>query len=182
MSKKVFIISSSLRTDSNSELLAKSFAKGAEEAGNKVEMISLKDKKIAFCKGCLACQANKSGRCIIKDDANAIAQKMAKADVIVFASPIYYYGLSGQLKTLLDRANGLYGSAYAFRDIYLLLSAADEGKNVPNKAITGLQGWIDCFEKASLVKTIFAGGVNNPGDIKEHPALRNAYKTGKKIQ
>lgn len=83
--KKVLVISSSIRAKSNSEILADSFARGASDAGNEVEIISLKDKKLAFCKGCLACQ--KIGRCVIDDDANTIADKMKQADVIAFASP-----------------------------------------------------------------------------------------------
>ena len=95
--KKVLVLSSSLRKGSNSETLAQEFAKGAAEAGNKVEFESLRGKKIGFCMGCLACQ--KKGKCVIKDDANAITKKMESADVIVFATPIYYYEMSGQPKT-----------------------------------------------------------------------------------
>ena len=85
--KKVLVLSSSLRKGSNSETLAQEFAKGAAEAGNKVEFESLRGKKIGFCMGCLACQ--KKGKCVIKDDAPAITKKMESADVIVFATPIY---------------------------------------------------------------------------------------------
>ena len=88
--KKVLIISTSLRNGSNSELLAKETAKGAKEKGHKVEFVSLKNKKIAFCKGCFACQ--KLGKCAIKDDANKITEKIKKSDVIVWATPVYYYG------------------------------------------------------------------------------------------
>ena len=130
--KNVLVISSSLRTKSNSEAMAQEFAKGAAEAGNKVEVVSLRGKKISFCTGCLACQ--KKGKCVINDDANAITAKMKKAEVIVFATPIYYYEMSGQLKTMLDRANSLYVSDYKFREIYLLTSAADTDKKAMNIA------------------------------------------------
>ena len=79
---------------------------GARETGHKVEKVSLKDKTIGFCKGCLACQ--KTGNCVIQDDAGEIVEKMLHADVLVFATPVYYYEMSGQMKTLLDRANPLY--------------------------------------------------------------------------
>lgn len=105
MSKQVLIISTSLRKNSNSEALADAFAKGAQSAGNHVEQVTLRDKALAFCKGCLACQT--TGNCVIKDDAVSITEKMCSADVIVFATPIYYYEMSGQMKTLLDRANPL---------------------------------------------------------------------------
>lgn len=89
MAKKVLIISTSIRPNSNSEILANAFADGARTSGNEVELISLKNKTIDFCKGCFACQ--KLGHCVIKDDANAITEKMLNADVIVWATPIYYY-------------------------------------------------------------------------------------------
>lgn len=178
--KKVLVISSSLRLRSNSEALADEFIRGASEAGNEVEKITLKDKEIHFCKGCLSCQ--KTQKCVIKDDAPAIVEKMHDADVIAFASPIYYYEICGQLKTLLDRANPLYPSDYRFRDIYMLTSAAEDEEYVPERAVTGLTGWIDCFENARLAGTVFAGGVNGPGETKGHPALKQAYEMGIQIK
>ncbi len=177
--KKVLVISSSLRPGSNSEALADAFIRGAAEAGNEVEKITLKEKEIRFCKGCLACQQTQ--RCVIADDAPAIVAKMHDADVLAFASPIYYYEMCGQLKTLLDRANPLYSSDYRFRDIYMLTSAAEERAHVPERAVAGLTGWIDCFGKACLAGTVFAGGVTKPGETKGHPALVRAYEMGKTI-
>lgn len=178
--KNILVISTSLRAHSNSEALADEFARGAAEAGHKVEKITLRDKDIRFCKGCLACQ--KTQRCIINDDTSTIVEKIHDADAIAFASPIYYYEMSGQMKTLLDRANPLYPSDYHFRDIYMLTSAAEDERTTPERAVIGLTGWIDCFEKARLAGTVFAGGVNAPGAIKNHPALTEAYELGKKIQ
>lgn len=177
--KKILVISSSLRAKSNSECLANSFANGAIDAGNEVEIINLKDKNLAFCKGCLACQ--KIGKCVINDDANAITDKMEQADVIAFASPVYYYSISGQLKTLIDRANSLYSRNYKFRDIYFLSTAAEDEKETFEGAEKAIQGWIDCFEKAELKGKVYCGGVNNGGDIKENTTLQNAYEMGKNV-
>lgn len=179
MAKKVLMISTSLRNNSNSESLAESFAKGAEAAGNTVEIISLRDKTIGFCKGCLACQ--KTGRCVISDDAVEITERMKEAEVIVWATPIYYYEMSGAMKTMIDRANALFSADYAFRDIYLLSAAAEDEKGVDEGAVHGLQGWIACFEKAQLKGTVFAGGVDRAGEIADHPALKEAYEMGKSI-
>lgn len=179
MSKKVLVISTSLRKNSNSETLADAFLAGAKASGNQVEKISLRGKKIAFCQGCLACQNTQ--KCVIEDDAVTIAAKMKEADVITFATPIYYYEMSGQMKTMLDRANPLFSSNYAFRDIYMLTTAAEDGNEVPEKAINGLQGWIDCFEKAHLAGSVFADGVTDGGSIKGHHALQQAYDLGKAI-
>lgn len=178
--KKILIISTSLRSQSNSHAMAEEFAKGAEAAGNEVELISLRDKEIKFCKGCLACQ--KTGKCVIADDAPAIVAKMHDADVIAFATPIYYYEMSGQMKTLLDRANPLYGGDYHFTDIYMLTSAAEDEPETPARALTGLGGWIDCFERASLKNSVFAGGVTAPGEVTGHKALIDAFELGKSIK
>ena len=105
---KILVIATSLRPKSNSDTLAMEMIRGAEEAGHKVEFVSLKSKQISFCKGCLACQ--KTEKCVIKDDAVEIAEKVKLADTLVFVTPIYYYEMSGQMKTLLDRLNPLFPS------------------------------------------------------------------------
>ena len=94
MAKKICVIKTSLRLNSNSDQLADAFIQSAKESGNDVIEISLKDKKIAFCKGCLSCQ--KLGHCVIDDDANIITEKIKQADVVVWVTPIYYYEMSGQ--------------------------------------------------------------------------------------
>lgn len=177
MSKKIVIISASLRKGGNSEMLAAEFEKGALKAGNEVEIISLRDKSIGFCRGCLACL--KRGTCVISDDAVEIAEKIRNADVLVFATPVYYYSVSGQLKTMLDRANPLYGSDYRFTDVYLLATAAEDEKTTVEGAEKAVQGWVDCFERARLSGVIFAGGVDGVGEIAGHPGLAAAYEAGK---
>lgn len=176
--KNILIITSSPRKNGNSNALANEFARGAKESGNNVEVISLIGKKIEFCHGCLACQ--KSQKCIIKDDMAEINEKLLNADVVVFATPIYYYSVSGQLKTVFDRANPLYSADYKFREVYLLASAAEDEETTVEGAIKATQGWVDCFEKAKFIKTVFAGGVGNVGDIAGHKALAEAYELGMK--
>ncbi len=179
MSKKVLIISTSPRKGSNSDTLAESFADGARSAGHEVEKISLAGKDIKFCRGCFACQQTK--RCVIRDDADEIEQKMELADVLVFATPIYYYEMSGQMKTMLDRGNPLFTTDYKFRDVYFLSTASENEAYVPERAESGLQGWIDCFERARLAGSVFAGGITMTGDIKNHPSLKKAYDMGRNV-
>ncbi len=179
MSKTVLIISTSLRKNSNSDALADAFLEGAKSAGHDVEKISLSGKKIEFCRGCLACQTTQ--RCVIRDDADQIEQKMQNADVLVFATPIYYYEMSGQMKTMLDRGNPLYTTDYNFRDVYFLSSAAEDEEGVDSRAVNGLEGWIACFPKSRLAGKVFAGGVGATGDIKGHKALKEAYEMAIKI-
>lgn len=179
MNKNVLIISTSPRKGGNSDILADEFMSGAKDAGHNVEKINLYEKELGFCKGCLACQ--KTQKCIIRDDANEIVEKMLSCEIIVFATPVYYYGMSGQMKTMLDRSNPLYTTDYAFRDIYLLATAAEEEETCIDGTITGLQGWIDCFEHAKLLGVVRGVGATLPGDIKEnHSAMKSAYDFGQK--
>ncbi len=179
MNKKVLIVSSSFRRKGNSARLAEEFMKGAVDAGNDVEFISLHDKKIGFCRGCLVCQKTK--KCVISDDADIIRDKMLHADVLVFATPVYYYGISGQLKTLLDRCNPLFASDYKFREIYLLFAAAEDSDDAEQRTLAGFDGWVVCFEKAALRGYVFCGGVNDVGDIEGNKKLEEAYQMGKSI-
>lgn len=179
MSKRVLVITTSLRPRSNSEALADEFMRGAMESGHEVEKISLRDKNIQFCRGCLACQHTR--KCVIMDDMSSIIGHMHDADIIAFATPIYYYEMCGQMKTLFDRANPLYGSDYCFRDIYLFTAAAEDEEEVPQRAVGGLEGWIACFPKARLSGSVFAGGVTGMGEIVGHKALAQAYEMGKNV-
>lgn len=140
---------------------------------------SLQDKQICFCKDCLACQ--KTGRCMIEDDMEDIRAKMLTSDVIVFATSVYFYEMCGQMKTMIDRSNPLFASAYTFREIYLLAVAADIGDYTVDRTISGLQGWIDCFDGVVLQGVVFCGVVTVPGDIKENDVLNRAYELGKKV-
>lgn len=179
MNKNVLIISSSPRKGGNSETLAASFARGAQEAGNRVETVYLRERQYSFCKGCFACR--KLGHCVINDDAVELAARMHDADVLVFVTPVYYYSVSGQLKTILDRANPIYDTDYAFTKAYLLATAAEDEPETVEGTEKAVQGWVDCFPRCELVETVFAGGVNEVGEIVGHPALEKAYQVGKEV-
>lgn len=180
MSKQVLILSSSLREHSNSDMMADAFAEGARAAGHDVEKIRLSGKEIRFCQGCLACQNTK--RCVIHDDADDIVQNhMLGADVLVFSTPIYYYEMSGQMKTLLDRANPLYSANYRFREVYLLAAAAEEEDSAWKRAASGLEGWIECFPEAKLCGAVFGGGYTQAGSIRDSACLQKACEAGKSL-
>ena len=178
---KVLVIKTSLRAKSNSDILADRLIAGAKDAGHEVEQISLKGKKINFCIGCFSCQ--KTQKCILKDDAVEIAEKVKNADTLVFVTPIYYYEMCGQMKTLLDRMNPLYSSDYRFRKVYMLSTAAEDEETTPEKAVNGLIGWVDCFENATLAGSLFCGGINDPGEANvKAEELDEAYTFGKGIE
>ena len=180
MAKKVLIISTSLRGGSNSDILANECAKGAKEAGHDVELLSLKGKDIKYCIGCLSCQRN--GMCVLKDDVADIMAKVKDAEVIVYATPIYYYEMCGQMKTLLDRLNPLYSTDYSFRDIYMIATAAENDESAFEKAYNGLQGWVDCFEKASLKGMVGGGGIDAANIAASHvDVMKKAYGIAAKL-
>ena len=180
MGKRVLVLSTSPRRDSNSEALALAFARGAEESGHEVEVISLRGREVQFCRGCFACQ--NTGKCVIRDDMQEIVAKMEQSDVLAFATPIYYYEMSGQMKTLLDRGNPLFVADYRFRDVYFFSSAAEDEESVPARAQSGLEGWIECFPKARLAGSVFGGGVTGTGEMKDHPErLEAARELGRHV-
>ena len=178
---KVLVISTSLRAKSNSDILTEKLIEGAKASGHDVEYISLKGKNIGFCIGCLACQNTR--KCVIKDDAVTIVEKVKNADTLVFATPIYYYEMSGQMKTLLDRLNPLYPSDYKFRNVYMLSVAAEDEEFVSKKAESGLQGWVDCFGKARFLGSLFCGGIGDMGEAsKKTEELNEAFEFGKALK
>jgi multimeric flavodoxin WrbA len=178
--KKVLIISTSLRNNANSEILAHETERGAKDAGHQVEFVSLKDKEINFCKGCLACQ--KLGKCVINDDANEITSKMKEADIIVWATPIYYYEMTGQMKTLIDRANSLFAAGKNFSEVYVITTSADSSNGVIQTVLNGVNGWIACFDGVKLSGYLEAGGLEGPNEAQNSKDLmQKAYDMGKNI-
>ena len=177
--KKVFILSATPRKNGNSELLAQQFAKGAEESGNIVTKVNVRDIELKFCLGCLYCSSH--GACVQKDGMNALYDEFSSSDVIVFATPISYYEMSGQMKTFLDRLNPLYYRENKFKEVYLLATSADTEERAMDGAVKGLEGWIECFDGVELKGVIRATGVEKAGEVKDTPAFAAAYETGKTV-
>lgn len=178
--KRVLVISASLRAAHNSDHLAKVFCDGAAAAGHSVEYISLKGKKLGFCLGCSACHATR--RCVLQDDASEIIAKMKEADVVVFATPIYFFEMCGQMKTLLDRTNPMFMSEYNFRDVYLLAAAHDDRPAAIDRCISGVEGWLECFDRARLAGVVRGNGLSEYGDAqKAEELLRQIYEMANHI-
>ena len=174
--KKVLIISASMRPDSNSHALCEKVAEGVRAAGNEAEVVRLKGKTIGFCTGCYACQ--KTGKCVIKDDANEIVEKICAADAVVFGTPVYYFSIAGQLKTLLDRAVFKWPEPNG-KPYYLVATMAENEEWDLVKA--PIQGFIDCFSGATLAGEVLAGGVYEQGAVKSTKFMDEAFKLGKSI-
>lgn len=176
--KKVLIIAGSPRKDGNSDLLAQQFAKGAEEAGNNVEIIYIRDLNLGYCIGCWACL--KTGHCFQKDAANDIHAKMLAADVVCFATPVYYYSVTAQMKTFIDRMNPLY-SHMKDKDFYYMVTAVETDHKQLDRAIDTLEGFADCFDDIRRCGRVYGGGAEQKGDIKNTPAYNEAYEMGKNV-
>lgn len=177
MSKKVLIIGGSPRINGNSEILSDQFAKGAIDGGNQVESISLAGKKLGFCTACYACQ---KGECPQKDNAPAIIRKMLAADVIVLATPVYFYTMTAQLKALIDRSVMVYPQIKE-KEFYFLMTMADSDENNFAGTLAALRGFVLCCENSVEKGIVQAAGVYEKGAILNHPAMIKAYQLGRAV-
>lgn len=182
MTKKVLILSSSPRRGGNSDTLCTEFMRGAIESGHEVEKIFLRDKTIHYCTGCSVCSLDKKP-CPQKDDAAGIIDKMLAADVIVIGTPIYFYAMSAQLKTFLDRCCGAY-TEMNDKELYFVAAGAegDEGRENLERVFDNLMGFVDCLENPTVKGKILATGVWHVGEIVGNPAMAEAYEMGKHIK
>lgn len=178
MSKKVLILSGSPRRGGNSDMLCDEFAKGSAEAGHEVEKIRVAEKGIGCCRACYACKD--TGECIIKDDMAEVLQKMIDADVLVLASPVYFYSIDAQLKALIDRTVARWLEVKD-KEFYYIVTAADEGRASAETTVACFRGYADCVQGAKEMGVIYGMGVYEKGAIESHPAMREAFEMGKAV-
>ena len=178
MGKNILIISGSPRKGGNSETLCDKFASGAAESGNNVEKIWLGSKKIGFCLGCLNCE---TGKCPQKDDAALIGQKMLDAEIIVLATPVYFYSMCAQLKALIDRCV-MYYPKMENKKFYFLMTMADTDEENFKGTIASLDGFVECCPGSKVEGMICASGVYGKGEIDTTSYPEAAYNLGKEIR
>ncbi len=176
--KKVLILSGSPRKNGNSDILCDEFMKGAEEAGNEVTKIRVAEKSIGFCRACYACKKN--GKCVIDDDMSNLLQKMIDADVIVLASPVYFYSIDAQLKAVIDRTVARWLEVKN-KEFYYIVTAADKETASAETTLACFRGYADCVEGAKEMGVIYGMGVYEKGEINSTPAFKKAYEMGKKV-
>jgi multimeric flavodoxin WrbA len=177
MAKKVLILSGSPRKDGNSELLCDQFIRGATEAENQVEKIFICDKRINYCTACDACQGN-GGRCVQKDDMAEILDNMIDADVLVMSTPVYFYTMNAQMKTLIDRTYARY-TEVSNKEMYFIMTAAVSNKELLERTLESFRGFTACLSGAKEKGVIYGTGAWSKGDIKRSPAMDDAYEKGK---
>ena len=178
MSKSVLIISSSPRKAGNSDLLCDSFMQGAQDAGHSAEKIVLRERKIGFCTGCGFCQTHQ-GKCSQRDDMKDILEKMVAADVIVLATPVYFYSMCAQLKVFIDRVCPRY-TEVSNKKLYLIATAADTSKAALDGTIAGFRGFLDCLDNVEEAGILYGTGFHNLGEVKGKPIMKTAYDMGGK--
>lgn len=181
MTKKVLIISSSPRRGGNTDALCNEFMRGASEAGHEVEKVFLHDKTILYCTGCSTCSLH-GKPCPQKDDAAEVVSQMVAADVIVLSTPVYFYAMSAQMKTLIDRCCGLY-TQMTNKEFYFIAAGAETEEESEKLAhvFDNLMGFLDCLENPIVKGKILATGVWHVGEIKGNPVMEEAYEMGKSI-
>ena len=177
--KKTLILSSSPRRGGNSDTLCNEFLRGAREAGFPAEKIFLGDKAIRYCTGCSVCSLY-GKPCPQKDDMSEILDKMLAADVIVMATPVYFYTMSAQMKTLIDRCCGPY-TEMKNKEFYFIATAAEEDNGIMDRIVANFMGFLDCLENPTVKGTLFCGGVWHVGEVEGNPTLRQAYEQGKRV-
>lgn len=177
MSKTILVLSSSPRKGGNSDLLCEQFVAGAKDAGHHAEKIFLKDKKINYCQGCGACLNGKKP-CPQKDDMGEVLGKMVAADVIVMATPVYFYTMCAQMKTLIDRTCSRY-TEIRNKEFYFIVTAADSNKRSLERTLEEFRGFTSCLSGSTEKGVVYGTGAWNAGDIKRSDAMKQAHDMGR---
>ena len=173
--KNVLIISSSPRKNGNTNCLCEQFKKGAEAKGHHVYLVRIMEKKIGFCLACDACMKN-GGKCVQKDDMAAILDLYNKADVLVLATPVYFYGISAQMKTFIDRTYPIW-QHLGKKDVYYIV-AAGLGTDIIERSLGDITGFVEHLEEYKIAGKIYAPNLMEAGAVKELDVYKEAYDIG----
>jgi multimeric flavodoxin WrbA len=176
MGKKILVLAASPRKGGNSDILCGEFIKGAEEAGHETEKIYITDKEINYCLGCGACRKN--GVCVHKDDMAWILEKMFSGDVLVLATPVYFYSMNAQMKTLIDRTHARF-LEIKNKEVYIIVTGGANAEHYFSAAVEGLRGFISCLPGAREKGVVYGINAGEAGTVKETPAMKKAYEMGK---
>ncbi|MBQ9647533.1 MAG: flavodoxin family protein [Oscillospiraceae bacterium] len=179
MSKKVLILSGSPRRGGNSDLLCDEFLRGALEAGNDAEKIFIRGKKIAPCAACYYCKDH-DGACAIKDDMAEVLDKMQAADVIVMASPVYFYSIDAQMKAVIDRCVARWTNI-PNKEFYYIMTSAEDSDTVMDCTLECFRGFAACLDGAVEKGVICGKGVYEKGSVQSKAVMREAYEMGKAV-
>ena len=175
--KKILILEGSPRRNGNSAILSDEFARGAEKAGCSVEKVHIAGKKVAGCLGCNACYRN-GGACVQKDDMAEIREKMLAADVIVLASPVYFYSMTAQMKAVIDRTYAFYQQLEGKTFSFLITCGAPDAA-FTETMLAALRGFTCCVPNAKEGGVVLGVNAMEAGDIRGSKAMAEAYALGR---
>lgn len=178
MNKKVLVISGSPRKNGNSDQLCKAFIEGVKTAGHSFEKISVREKQIGYCLACYACR--ESHQCFQNDDMQEILKKIIAADVLVLASPVYFYSINAQMKALIDRTLARW-LEIKNKEVYYIVTAAEDNAAVMERAVECFRGFADCFAGMQEKGVIYAHGVYEKGAVAQTDYLEKAKNMGERV-
>ena len=176
----IIILVGSMRKNGNTARLAQSFADGAVQ-NNNVEIVYVADYNVNPCIGCNSCFTREGNQCFQGDDMVQIYEKLRNSDIVVIASPVYFYSISAQLKAIVDRLHTPMRNTFHIKELGLLLVGAAELPNLFNPILMQYQMVLDFF-KLESIGTVLVRGVNDIGDIDGNSVLKEAYDMGVSIE
>lgn len=175
----ILVLSGSPRKGGNTDLLVEAFVKGASQKHH-VEVVSVRDYKVNPCMGCNACFVSKDNTCVQKDDMALIYEKMAHANMLVIASPVYFYGLSAQLKAVIDRCHNPIRDTFHITKTAILPVGAATLPELFDSILAQYQLCLNFF-KLEDAGRVLVRGAKDKGDIKNTNALNEAFELGQQI-
>jgi len=187
---KVLGIFGSPRRGGNTDILLEEALRGADEGGAEVDRIYVTEYSITPCKECHGC--DQTGQCVILDDMGKIYPKLLEADLIILASPIFFYGVTAWAKALIDRSQAFWARKYLLKDPSLgkdgkkrkglfISVGATKGQRVFEGAILTTKYFFDVLNAEYAGELLFKG-IEARDDILKHPeALRQAFEAGKRL-
>ena len=185
MKQRILIVTSSPRVNGNSTLLALKAAEGVKSEGVEADIVHLRDLQISPCNACDACRVTQDSKCVIEDDMQALYQKIKDAEGIIFATPVYWFNISAQMKLFIDRTYSIHGEdswAFTGKKVGVLLTYADKDVFVSG-GINALRSFQDIcnYVKANMIGMVY-GSASKTGDVQTQGELmQQAYNLGRKI-
>ena len=176
----ILVLAGSMRKGGNTDLLVQAFTEGAAK-NNQVEVVSVADYKVNPCIGCNFCYTKEGNTCFQKDDMQTIYEKMKRTDVLVIASPVYFYGVSAQLKAIIDRLHTPLRKEFPIKNLGLILVGADTLPKLFDSIKMQYQLTLSYFhlQDAGMV---LVRGAEKKGDVKNGSGLREAYELGLSVK
>lgn len=176
--KRVLIISGSPRINGNTNTLCEEIERGCIDSGNHVDFVILAKCRINYCLACDYCMRN-DHVCVQNDDMKDIIELFKRADVLVLATPVYFYGISAQMKAFIDRMYPIW-QTLGKKDVYYVVSAG-LGLDIINRSLSDLDGFVEHLEEYEIKGRLYATNVMERGMVKGTSLISEAYNLGKNM-